>query len=592
MKKNTKILSLFLTLVLMISSLTLMLPANATEEDQTVDTYWTDYTEPFTVGSGGSDAPYEIDTAGKLAYLASVINNPETYSNYRNKYYKLTADIDLSGHLWRSIGINHKTDAFLGKLDGNGKTISNMTFGKQLDYGAGLFGCLLDGAKVYNLTIQGTISSPEKYGVNNGSIPGFGVLATAAYNSQIYDCNFYTKVEMLNMTKSNVTDNPWVGGVVGYVYNSYFTNCNAYGSVTFTADETVHGYAGGFAGRIRNGGFKDCNNYVNVSVTMPGEGHHVAAGGITGAIRSDAEQEKISIENCINYANITAAGSENSLYAAGGIVGMTGLHSEYKSVVTITNCANMGTVSGIGLSEGSGANGLVGVDKCFSNTYSNCFTTTATVTTQADENVNVAGLRTCVTDIALDTIAGARVRMNLTKDGASSLRFDSKIDAELYETLTALEGVTVTLGTVIAPTENIEAVADSYDKISALQEIGWTAYLNVGYDASKGWFNEDYQNKSDYDENAQYFGCVSAKIYSNSFNTEYSAIGFVTVTIGDWSATFYADDGVENGEISADRVRSVAQVGTLACADTAFATKYTEAQQDALEAFKDAVSAN
>ena len=76
----------------------------------------------FSGGSGTADDPWKISNGSELAYLASVVNSNE--SDTHDKYYILTADIDLGGQEW--IGIGNQNDAakaFKGKFDGNGKVI-------------------------------------------------------------------------------------------------------------------------------------------------------------------------------------------------------------------------------------------------------------------------------------------------------------------------------------------------------------------------------------------------------------------------------------------------------------------------------------
>ena len=52
------------------------------------------------MGSGTSDAPYQITSAADLTQLATDVNGGESYSD---KYFKQTADITLSGE-WTPIG--------------------------------------------------------------------------------------------------------------------------------------------------------------------------------------------------------------------------------------------------------------------------------------------------------------------------------------------------------------------------------------------------------------------------------------------------------------------------------------------------------
>lgn len=89
------------------------------------------YADSYAGGDGSKTNPYEIATAEQLAKLASDVNNGNTPQAFLGKYFKLTADIDLSGGIWKPIGKyyndgNGKNRLFFGKFDGNGHVIKNM----------------------------------------------------------------------------------------------------------------------------------------------------------------------------------------------------------------------------------------------------------------------------------------------------------------------------------------------------------------------------------------------------------------------------------------------------------------------------------
>lgn len=86
------------------------------------------YADSYAGGDGSKTNPYEIAKAEQLAKLARDVNNGNTF---RGKYFKLTADIDLSGSIWIPIGKyynygNVNNRLFFGKFDGNGHVIKNM----------------------------------------------------------------------------------------------------------------------------------------------------------------------------------------------------------------------------------------------------------------------------------------------------------------------------------------------------------------------------------------------------------------------------------------------------------------------------------
>lgn len=119
------------------------------------------YADSYAGGDGSKTNPYEIATAEQLAKLARDVNNGNTPQAFLGKYFKLTADIDLSGGIWMPIGkyYNYGNDngnnrLFFGKFDGNGHVIKNMHIqweGTEARSAWGLFSTL-QGASSTNLT--------------------------------------------------------------------------------------------------------------------------------------------------------------------------------------------------------------------------------------------------------------------------------------------------------------------------------------------------------------------------------------------------------------------------------------------------------
>lgn len=119
------------------------------------------YADSYAGGDGSKTNPYEIATAKQLAKLARDVNNGNTPQAFLGKYFKLTADIDLSGGIWMPIGKyynkgygNGDNRLFFGKFDGNGHVIKNMHIqweGTEAWSAWGLFSTL-QGASSTNLT--------------------------------------------------------------------------------------------------------------------------------------------------------------------------------------------------------------------------------------------------------------------------------------------------------------------------------------------------------------------------------------------------------------------------------------------------------
>ena len=148
---------------ILLGILTLWLMCGQTLWAQTTNTYYSIdiYADSYAGGDGSKTNPYEIATAKQLAKLARDVNNGNTPQAFLGKYFKLTADIDLSSGIWMPIGkyYNYGNDngnnrLFFGKFDGNGHVIKNMHIqweGTEARSAWGLFSTL-QGASSTNLT--------------------------------------------------------------------------------------------------------------------------------------------------------------------------------------------------------------------------------------------------------------------------------------------------------------------------------------------------------------------------------------------------------------------------------------------------------
>ena len=123
MKTRKKVLSLILSLFLLIG----LMPTAVFAAGNVPEENWIDFAAvSFAGGDGTRENPYQISTAAQLAKLAKDVN---TGIDYRNQYFKLMDNIDLSGREWEPIGYTEgggSIHGFNGMFDGNYKTISGM----------------------------------------------------------------------------------------------------------------------------------------------------------------------------------------------------------------------------------------------------------------------------------------------------------------------------------------------------------------------------------------------------------------------------------------------------------------------------------
>ena len=271
---------------------------------------------PFAGGVGTSEDPYRIATAGQLAKM----------KDYRDKSFILISDIDLSSYgNWDPIGtFNMEIDdpekgevaksslAFVGRFDGNGHTISNLTVNRPDTFGVGLFGFVMGNAafpSIRNLTVS---NADVKGACMVGSVVG-------AINGRITD------IKLTGVNKVEGYRIGAVGGMVGMGYGA-IENCTANASVTSNGK----GMQG--LGLICGGGkcltVRTCTAEGNVTVKGFGA---FSVGGLVGCI-----QESTIMENCAVKATIDASAEKS--FMVGGLTGHAGNYDKSNPTL-IRNCS-------------------------------------------------------------------------------------------------------------------------------------------------------------------------------------------------------------------------------------------------------------
>ncbi len=208
----------------------------------------------FTIGSGSSQDPFQIETVEQLAAV--------TGAWYKDKHFILTENIDLSAYLseegdgwndgagWLPIGTSDSP--FTGTFDGEGHTISGLYINRSgTDY-QGLFGYIDASAVVQYVHLVDADVTGKDYvgslvGLNNsgtiidcsagGSVNGSGTvggLIGSSMGGEITDSHSICNV-------GGIWAN--IGGLVGYIQNGAITNAYASGTVT-GSDFKVGGLVG------------------------------------------------------------------------------------------------------------------------------------------------------------------------------------------------------------------------------------------------------------------------------------------------------------------------------------------------------------
>lgn len=359
MKK--KVLSLLLTLCLVMT----FVPMAAFAEDAQNISVWDGSTAAaFAGGTGTAEDPYQIANGAELAYLASSVNNGETYEA---KNFVLTANIDLNGLPWTPIA-NSFSDAlfggsdyrvFAGNFDGKGYTISNVSIGSEttpLESDVlGLFGATE--GKISNLNLD-TVSIHGVAKIASGYVIGIAGGLVGSSAGSIENCHVTGLAMDMSAPSNGYVAAYWVGGLVGALDGAQLINeCSVSGSITEKAGKGSIGGLIGELGKAAKITYSRSDVTVNVKADSRGGAN---VGGFIGKGNGKTDAETI-IRNCYATGNVTGGA-----YTGGFAGGLWGLN--------IKNCYASGNVSQAAAAMAS----FVGTDASDPNYYgsiTNCFAT-------------------------------------------------------------------------------------------------------------------------------------------------------------------------------------------------------------------------
>jgi uncharacterized repeat protein (TIGR02543 family) len=171
-------------------------------------------------GSGLRNNPYIIDSERDLALLALLTSKNDSLTN---KYFKQTANLDLTGNFWLPIGSIETY--FQGHFDGNGYKIENIsTFDNKnlpLSY-VGLFGYVKNSLIENVNIISGDVKGNENVGALTGRAYGGSIknCRNGAAVIGIQNCGFIgsavgTKV-MSCANYGDISAASFAGGIIGF----------------------------------------------------------------------------------------------------------------------------------------------------------------------------------------------------------------------------------------------------------------------------------------------------------------------------------------------------------------------------------------
>ena len=238
-------------------------------------------------GSGTANDPYTISSEADLKQFAGYINAGAAPWRNPGKYYKLTADIALSG-IWTPVGTS--VWWFAGIFNGNGHKIT----GLRTDGGSyqGLFG-YIEGGTVSSLGVEcASVNGTANIGGIAGNIKG-GAITNCYFDGSVGgtgsviggiagSVDIGTVISGCYVTGS-VSGSVAVGGIAGYAYGSTVMNCYTKCAVSSTGTDV-----GGIVGIAFNTAVENC--YATGAVGGAND-----AGGLAGSVFYDAASIKNSV---------------------------------------------------------------------------------------------------------------------------------------------------------------------------------------------------------------------------------------------------------------------------------------------------------
>ena len=315
-------------LICFIAVLFMQMPVHA--DDGVPATAWRDNAAAaFAGGSGTAADPYLITDGAQLAKVAKDVEDNVTV--YKDVYFRLENDIDLSAHRWNPIGVwkwyengASENKTFAGFLDGNGKTITGLIVDERTEKNsAGLFGNIGDnagaatnvGAKDLNIVDARIYATDEGMERSSSAILAGYVMANFGHTIRFDNISVSGTITNTKVGKTMIS-----GGLIGEVCRATVDNCQA--------DVTIKGgdNTGGFVG------IDASSTYTNCKVTGKVTGLW-AIGGFVGYAQEADPRTMSTFKNCVAEVDIVA-----SDWRAGGFSG-------YMEKGKASSCAALGDVT-------------------------------------------------------------------------------------------------------------------------------------------------------------------------------------------------------------------------------------------------------
>ncbi len=390
-----KIISVFLTAVMMLSMIAAVIPASAAGTPLDVSTVGN------TVVTDANRAQYTVPDGAIAVSDANGLKNLEN-----DKYYYLTADVTLGADETATFasgvsvitgitldGCGYKLTLNNASLFSRTKniTVKNITFDGAITANNNSNYHILNSQEAQGYTNLENITASVDFNVTN---------KTKGKNVGALSINVNSSTVKNVLNEGNVTVNSAttvvdaIGAMFGTANKTAFTNVVNKGTLTVgEAKLSAKTAIGGIVGYATDSTFTNCVNSGAISSSASTDELYI--GGITAYIATRA-----SFEGCSNSGNLTV-GTNGKVTGLGGIVGMTSGES-----AELSDCANSGIIAMLAIPEGQEGNsaatselgdigmgiaGILGVSRTKSVSLLNC-SNSKNITTISKGKVGVGGI--------------------------------------------------------------------------------------------------------------------------------------------------------------------------------------------------------
>jgi hypothetical protein len=274
--------------------------------------------EKYGGGDGTEDSPCLICRPEEMQAIGA---HPDDW----DKHFKLMADIDMgayTGTQYNIIGRLYERPAifFDGSFDGNGHTVSNLTYKSPDKLAAGLFGAVA-GAQDSNVVIRDLTLVDPNVDVGTGGDAG-AIVGLWYRDGLISNCC---------VIGGQIRGSGGIGAIMGSNMFGRMDKCYSSADIIATGSDFP---VGGLVGVDNFGPISQCSSAGSVTSDY-------IAGGLVGWTGGDA-----NVTNC--YSIATVDGND----FAGGLIGYVG--------GLVENCYSAGSVSGQGVYVGGLIGGVAG----------------------------------------------------------------------------------------------------------------------------------------------------------------------------------------------------------------------------------------